>query len=261
MSEALVQAVLGRFHAFADGFLGGEEGDFAYTLKTRHTDKVAQLADAICEAEPLPDHVALAARIAAVLHDVGRFPQYRRFRSFRDRDTANHALLSVRHLLRENMLDGVPGEIRRLALGAVYLHNVRELPGSLRPDLLQAVRVVRDADKLDIMRIMVTHFSKEGPEHAEVSLDAKPSADEYTPAVYGLVLGRQPSDYRMIVWHNDFKLMILGWLYDFNFRSSLRLLLEMGHYRRIFGLLPDTPPMLALQRQLMDDLARRLEGA
>lgn len=261
MNDALVQAVRERFHAFAGGFLGADEGDFAYTLKIRHTDKVAALAEAICAHEPLPERVVLSARIAAVLHDVGRFPQYRQFRSFRDRDTANHALLSVRHLLRENMLDGVPAEIRRLVLGAVYLHNVRELPANLPPDLLLAVQVVRDADKLDIMRVMVKHFSHEGPEHAEVSLAAKPSADEYTPAVYDLVLARQASDYRMIVWHNDFKLMILGWLYDFNFRSSLRLLQDMGHYARIFDLLPDTPPFRTLRCQLMADLALRLEHA
>lgn len=261
MSQALIQDVRQRFHAYAASFLGGEEGDFAYSLKIRHTDKVAELADAICEEEPLPGHVILAARIAAILHDVGRFPQYRQFRSFRDRETANHALLSVRHLLRGNMLEGAPAHIRRLALGAVYLHNKRELPENLPPDLLQTVRVVRDADKLDIMRVMVNHFSQEGPEHDEVALAAKPSRDDYTQAVYDLVLARQASDYSMIVWHNDFKLMILGWLYDLNFRASLRLLLGMGHYRRIFDLLPDTQPIRTLRDQLMDDLAKRLERA
>lgn len=261
MSEELVAKMLRRFQTYASGFLGGEEGDFAYTLKTRHTEAVLAQATAICQGENLPADISLAARIGAVLHDVGRFPQYRQFRSFRDRDTANHALLSVRHLLREDMLRGVPGSIRRLVLGAVYLHNKKELPQRLHPELLQTVRVLRDADKLDIMRIMVNHFSKEGPEHAEVALEAKPSPDQYTRAVYDLVLARQPSDYRMIVWHNDFKLMILGWLYDFNFRSSLRLLRDQGQYQRIFTLLPDTPPLRTLRDQLMDDLAKRLDGA
>lgn len=261
MSEPLVQSVLERFHAYARGFLGNEEGDFAYSLKIRHTDEVSSLADAICKEEILPEHVKLAARLAAVLHDVGRFPQYRQFRSFRDRETANHALLSVRHLLRENMLEGVPAGIRKLVLGAVFLHNVRELPTGLPSDLLQTVRIVRDADKLDIMRVMVKHFTQEGPEHAEVSLAAKPSPTEYTPEVYDLVMARQASDYRMIVWHNDFKLMILGWMYDFNFRSSLALLRSLGHYLRLFDLLPDCPPIHVLRDQLLNDLAKRLEHA
>lgn len=260
-ADGLVALVGRRFHAFAAGYLGAGGDDFAYELKIRHTDEVLRLATEICRQESLPERVALAARLAAILHDVGRFPQYRQFRSFRDRDTANHAALSIRHLLREKMLAGVPRDIRKLVLGAVFLHNVRLVPADLPADLLATVRVLRDADKLDILRVMVVHFAQPDPAHPEVALDARPSPDQYSAQVYDAVLRREVSDYRHIIWHNDFKLMCLGWMYDLNHRASLRLLRDMGQFHRVFSLLPDTEPMRILRAQIDSDLAKSIEGA
>ncbi len=258
MSEAIVDRVAKRFQDFAEPYLS-EPGDaFAYRLKVEHTDRVRAIATDIASAACVPERVHLAARIAALLHDVGRFPQYRQYRTFRDAESANHALLSVRHALREDMLSDVPGDIRRLVLGAVFLHNVRTLPTTLPPDILAVARLVRDSDKLDIFSVMIAHFSQEDPEHPEVALHVKPHPTAYSQAVLTGLLNGETGDYRRIVWVNDFKLMVVGWLYDLNFQRSCQLLHDLGYLDTIFESLPKDPQLLDLRRQITDHLARRL---
>ncbi len=260
MSEVLVQRVADRFQAFAEPYLNEPGDGFAYRLKIEHTGRVRAIAADIASASGVSERVHLAARIAAVLHDVGRFPQYKQYRTFRDAESANHAGLSVRHALREDMLDSVPRDIRRMVLGAVFLHNVLTLPSTLPADTLAVARILRDSDKLDIYRVMINHFSQESPEHPEVALHLKPHPTAYSQAVLDGLLRGETGDYRNIVWVNDFKLMVAGWLYDLNFRHSCQLLKERGYLDFIFNTLPKDPPLVTLRQRIMDDLARKLSG-
>jgi hypothetical protein len=261
MSEALIELVAQRFRSFAEPFLAEPGDDFAYRLKVEHTGRVSAIAADIADASGVSERVGLAARLAALLHDVGRFPQYKEFRTFRDAESANHALLSVRHALRQDMLADVPRDIRRMVLGAVYLHNVRTLPATLPPETMAVARLVRDSDKLDIFSVMIAHFSEKDPKHPEVALHVKPHPTAYSQAVLEGLLNGETGDYRHIVWVNDFKLMVAGWLYDLNYAHSCKLLRERGYLDTIFDSLPADPQIVALRRQIMGHLAQRLASA
>lgn len=262
MSEALVQDVHARFLEFATPYLDEPGDGFAYRLKIEHTGEVMALAADIAAASGVSARAVLAARIAAVLHDVGRFPQYKQYRTFRDAESANHAALSVRHCLREKMLDSVPKDIRRLVLGAVYLHNVRSLPTrALTPEALAVARILRDSDKLDIYKVMIAHFSQETPAHPEVALHLRPHPTAYSQNVLDGLNRGETGDYRNIVWVNDFKIMVLGWFYDLNFRRSCQLLQDRGYLDTIFDTLPADPPLLDLRQRIKGHLARRLLDA
>ena len=261
MSEALVERVAQRFQDFTGPYLREPGDGFAYRLKVEHTNRVLAIATDIASASAVSGQVHLAARIAALLHDVGRFPQYKLYRTFRDAESANHAALSVRHTLRGNMLAGIPDDLKRLVLGAVILHNVRTLQDDLPPEALAVARIVRDSDKLDIFSVMIAHFSQESPLHPEVALHVTPHPTAYSPAVLEGLLQGETGDYRNIVWVNDFKLMVVGWLYDLNYRRSCQLLHDLGHLDTIFASLPDDPPIRELRGRIMAHLAHRLSGA
>ncbi|GAB6125562.1 HD domain-containing protein [Humidesulfovibrio idahonensis] len=261
MNDALVRAVSRRFEDFAAPFLNAPGDCFAYRLKVDHTLRVLTIAEDIVDAEKLPEHLVLASRLAALMHDVGRFPQYRDHRTFRDAVSANHAWLSVRHALRHKLLEGVPTAIRRLVLGAVYLHNKRTLPPLASKDLDTVSRVVRDSDKLDIYQVMIAHFSQETPEHPEVALDVKDEPLAYTRRVAEGLLHREPGDYREIIYINDLKMMAIGWLYDLNFRSSCRLLSDRGYLDTLFATVPSDPLLDSVRQHVRADLAERLSGA
>lgn len=261
MSDPLVNLVAERFKAFAGSYITDGEDAFAYRLKIDHTLRVLDIAERLCRDADLGAETTQASRLAAILHDVGRFPQYQRYRTFRDADSANHAALSVVHTLREGLLDRAPSPVRRLVLGAVYLHNKRFLPPLRSPALHTVARVLRDSDKLDIYSVMIAHFSQENPKHPEVALSVVDEPDRYTPSVLDSVLKRQHGDYRLIVYANDFKLMTIGWLYDLNFGASARMLQEKGYLDTLIDWLPKNEHISTLRRQVHEDLARKAEGA
>lgn len=261
MSHPLVRLVAERFERYSSHFLQYPGDDFAYRLKIEHTARVAAIAASITEAEKLTVKMALACRLAALLHDVGRFFQFYQYKTFRDELSVNHAKMSVQRILREGMLEGVPQDIRRLVLGAVYLHNKRRLPDRLSPELQTVARVVRDSDKLDIYSIMTAYFSQETPEHPEVSLDVKDEPALYSPKIIASLLRRESGDYKEIVYVNDFMIMNIGWLYDLNYRESFRQLKARGYLDTLFDLLPQDPTLLAFRQQIALDLAQKLNGA
>ena len=261
MSEALVERVAQRFQDFTGPYLREPGDGFAYRLKVEHTNRVLGIATDIASDSAVSGQVHLAARMAALLHDVGRFPQYKQYHTFRDAESANHAALSVRHALRGQMLADLPADLRRLVLGAVILHNVRILPATLPPETLAVARIVRDSDKLDIFSVMIAHFSQESPLHPEVALNVKLHPTAYSPAVLAGLLKGETGDYRQIVWVNDFKLMVVGWLYDLNYRRACQILQDLGYLDTIFDSLPQDPPILELRGRIMAHLAHRLSGA
>jgi hypothetical protein len=261
MNAGLAELVADRFAAFAAPYLAEPGDGFAYQLKIDHTARVVDLARRICTEEALQGDTAQAALLAAQLHDLGRFPQYRQYHTFRDADSANHAALSVTHVLRARVLEGAAKALRRTVLGAVYLHNKRNLPSGLPPRLDAAARVVRDSDKLDIYQVMLDYFAQDTPKHPEVALSVKEHPTAYSPAVLECLLARSSGDYAQLVWVNDFKLMTVGWLYDINFRSAFKILSERGYLDAVFASLPDEPGIRRVRAQAMDDLAQRVRGA
>lgn len=261
MNEALVRLVSERLDSYTAHFLDEPGDNFAYRLKIDHTQRVLGIAERIVSEEALPEHLCLASRLAALMHDVGRFPQYRQYHTFRDADSANHAGLSIRHALREKLLCDVPTDIRRLVLGAVFLHNKRSLPSLASHELKTVAQVVRDSDKLDIYSVMIDHFSQTKLQHPEVVLNVLDEPDKYTDAVLEALLKRAHGDYRSIIYINDFKLMIIGWLYDLNFRSSCKILKNKGYLDSLFETLPKHDKILEFRRQITKDIAQRLKGA
>ncbi|MBO5939770.1 MAG: HD domain-containing protein, partial [Kiritimatiellae bacterium] len=63
-------------------------------LKLHHTDMVVANAKAIIEGEGMDAETAEVCELAALLHDTGRYEQLRRYNTFRDSDSIDHAVFS-----------------------------------------------------------------------------------------------------------------------------------------------------------------------
>ena len=94
------------------------------------------------------------AELIGLLHDIGRFEQFKRYGVCEDRDTLDHALLGVQ-ILKENdyIYKFCPIEhLQDTMLIAIYYHNKFSLPdGYEGPNMVQS-RIIRDSDKLDILQ-------------------------------------------------------------------------------------------------------------
>jgi hypothetical protein len=232
----------GRFCRSYYSDIHGEQMNIA--LKEKHSQNVAENAFLIAGGELLGDNGLLVAEAAGLLHDVGRFPQYAKYKTFRDAISVNHGALGADTLREQGVLDRLPGNEREAVLKAVRFHNAFAVPDSEDELPRLFIRLVRDADKLDIWRIFSDYY--EGGE--EAGADAVPlglpDLPEYSREVLDAIMRREIAGLALVKTLTDLKLLQLSWVFDINFKASFRLAVERGSIHRMAAALPQTEDIL-----------------
>ncbi|MBT0892335.1 HD domain-containing protein [Geobacter hydrogenophilus] len=219
-------------------YTDNEEDNRNIRLKEEHTAKVCAVLELLADSLVLsPEDRRLAAAIA-LFHDVGRFEQYRRFHTFKDSSSINHAALGAQVLEEEEVLAGISEDDQRLILGSVGLHNVFRIPAALDERHRFFLRLIRDADKLDIWRVFIEFYRQPASERASAVSLGFPDNPECTSAVVATLLRGEMVDLAMLRTLNDFKLFQLSWVFDLNFPRSRELVQERGYVELLADTLP-----------------------
>lgn len=224
-------------------------------LKLRHTFAVLASAEGMSAEEDMPDDARRATLLAALYHDLARFEQYRRYRTFRDRESRNHGQWAVRILKAERRLEGESRAVRHMTMAAVAMHNRFALPPRLPAAVERVAHVVRDADKLDILRIMDAHLRGPGACNPTVVLQLPDRAGMASETVLRAALAGQVPAYADLTCVNDFRVLLGAWFYDMHFAGSRRQFVEDGHARNIVAGLPDDSLFGPVRARLLDALA------
>ena len=129
--------------------------------KILHTFRVAKAAQTIAEGLGMVADDVDLAWFLGILHDTGRFEQERRFGTYVDAISVDHAELGADILFLDGFIDryppeGLPEGWRELCETAVRLHNKLDLPSHLDPRTRLFCQLIRDADKTDIFRVVAT---------------------------------------------------------------------------------------------------------
>lgn len=214
-------------------------------LKEKHTQDVAAVMDELTAGEGLSQQERLIAAACALCHDLGRFVQYRRWRTFRDSDSDNHARLSVEVLREERLLENLTADEQLLIEEAVRFHNMLALPERYASPVDLFIRLIRDADKLDIWRVFLDLYHTPEDQRASAANLGFPDLPEVTPVCLAALVSGQIVRLEQVRVLNDFKLLQISWVYDLNFRTSYRLLLERCYLEKLAATLPDEPQIHA----------------
>ena len=135
-------------------------------LKVEHTLRVAELCERIARETGFTPAGVDLAWLCGLLHDIGRFEQLRRWDTFSDTASTSHAALGVEVLFGSEG-DGSAtdttgiihrfidpnNELEEVVRAAVGFHSNYQLPENLDVRTRALCDVVRDADKLDILRV------------------------------------------------------------------------------------------------------------
>ncbi|XXJ19953.1 HD domain-containing protein [Desulfovibrio caledoniensis] len=240
---------------FAESHLSGDAtNDYHIRLKLDHSMRVLDNGLAIIGDEGITGRTGELAAMACLYHDIGRFPQFARWGTFKDADSINHGRMGVLTLRRLDLPGGFTDREWRIIKGAVGLHNAKEVNPGLKGDLATMVGVVRDADKVDIFAVILDHLSSPHTPDQVVIHRLEEHPTRYTPAVYDMVMSGGPCDYGLLRYDKDFLLLLTGWLFSLNHGTSARLLRERGLVARTFELLPDTDEIKALEEKVFRHL-------
>jgi hypothetical protein len=230
-------------------------------LKEEHTMGVCANTRRIAAGIGLDAQTTMLTEVIALFHDVGRFPQYVRYRTFEDSRSVNHAVLGAKVLLERNVLRGLSVRERSLIVRTVALHNVFLLPSRLDDEVRLYTRIVRDADKLDIWRVFIELSDRDATNWPSAAGLGLPDTRAYSPEVLASLERREMVRLTSLRTLNDFRLLQLAWIYDLNFAPSLRMVLERNVVERLIGSIPQTDEILRAIVNLRNYVNERLEDA
>ncbi len=229
------------FRYVASFDMDAEEDRRTIEIKRVHTINVEENAELIALKEGMGKNNVLLARLSALLHDIGRFPQYARYRTFNDGSSVNHGELGEQVLQDEGILEGLPGladHEREAVLACVRYHNAYSMPDIEDECASRLLRVVRDADKLDVWRVMAEYYESAPAERSPAVANHLEDRPTYSQKMLRCLTTKRQcrlGDARVL---NDFKLMNLSWAYAVNFSSTCGFVIERGLIERIAATLP-----------------------
>ncbi|HKM33777.1 MAG TPA: HD domain-containing protein [Lachnospiraceae bacterium] len=126
-------------------------------LKVVHTYRVASLSEQIARNIQLSESDIELAWLIGMLHDIGRFEQLRRYDTFMDAESVDHAALGVEILFQDGEINHYVTDHTEDSMirTAIANHNLFCLPDNLTEREQTFCQIVRDADKIDILRVNV----------------------------------------------------------------------------------------------------------
>ena len=135
-------------------------------------------------------------------------------------------------------LQELSDEDAQLVRFAIQNHNKKEIAATEDRRQLLFARLLRDADKLDIYRVLSPYLSPEGADKAPRFIKSDASQLVSPDFVEAFAAGKQ-ADYKKLRTHGDRKLIRLMWVYDINYSWTLRKMVERGYIDLIIGYLPE----------------------
>lgn len=219
------------FDSYTDSFK--TEGNLLplQEMKRRHSKRVMGLACAIAESlEWSEENDMWLAHAVGLLHDIARFIQYRDYRTFSDRESFDHGDRGAEILVEEFDWEGIMPEDRNRILTAVRFHNKKEIPADITLSQYRWCALVRDADKIDVFRL-VQHKIDKGtisdalPKFRDSGMISQELADEVRKTGRG--------SYANAHSLQDFRLIQLTWALDLNYPVSVVTLKEERIFDRI----------------------------
>ena len=225
-------------------------------LKIDHTYRVADLCERIAGSLSLSEEMTEIAWICGMLHDIGRFEQVRRFHTFLDAESVDHAKLGAEILFGEEQLIRCFLEETKWdeqIRDAIYWHSAYQLPENLKEDPF--CRIMRDADKLDILRVNL-----ETPLEEIYNVTTKElRTSEVTPEVMEAVKGHHTvlrSKKKSPVDHVAGHICLT---FELAYPESRKILKEQGYLDRMLHFESENPVTCQQFETIREEMQRYLE--
>lgn len=252
MKQIQYQELQDFFKTYTRGFAEQANDPEPFQLKIAHTANVCENMAILAKSQKWTGERQYRALACALLHDIGRFHQYRKYETFSDAQSENHALLSVKVIKKQGLLKHLEKIERQQITTAVALHNVFALPPALHPEIRELTELLRDADKLDIFRVMVELYNGTVPGRTSFITHHLPDDGQISSKLITNIENRQLIDLRDVKTLNAMKLLQVSWIFDLNFPVSLELVRQRGYIESILSTMPQSPSLKNVSRAVAD---------
>ena len=239
-----MRELLTRMHTWMTRYMKSfysddEEVQRGILIKETHTGYVTTNCVELAKFLKLSTHDTQLAEIIGLFHDVGRFRQYSIYKTFNDADSEDHADLALKVIDELEFFTELTAEDLDVVKFAIQNHNKKTVAPCTDERKILFAKIIRDADKLDIYRVLEPFLAQENADKLPNFIKSKGRlvADISPDFVENFVSGEQ-ADYRKIRTNGDRKIVRLMWLYDINFSWTMRKIVERGYIEKFIAPLP-----------------------
>lgn len=208
-------------------------------LKETHTHRVCGETRLLADALKLNDNDIRIAETIALLHDVGRFEQFKKYRTYKDTTSEDHSSIGLRVINEERVLEDYAQQERVWIERAVEYHNKKALPEGLDEKTELFSKIIRDADKIDIYFLVTKNLEMYFANPCTFKLEIEfPDDPKCSPQILEAVEKGQLIEYSMLRTLSDAILLQIGWVYDMYFDATIRRVTEKGYLEKFIQWLP-----------------------
>ena len=164
------------------------------------------------------------AKVIGLLHDIGRFEQDKLYNSFKD-NQMDHGDYGVEVLKKTNLLKNtnIDESDYIVVYKSIKNHNKFEIEPNLTERELLFSKLIRDADKLDILYAL-------GNE--EIKGILKQDESLITDKLEKSFFNNQKGNIKDIKSNNDGLVITFCYIYDINFKETYQIIKENKYYEK-----------------------------
>ena len=247
--------------AFADYVKNYDVTDEKIKLKIDHTYRVCSLCQQIAAQSGFDENEIEIAWLTGLLHDVGRFEQLRRYGTFVDAKSIDHAEFGADILFKEGKIRDYVEDASEddLLEKAVRCHSAYRIPADYNEREQRFANLLRDADKIDILKVNIIVPLEEIYNVTTYDLKHCKVTDEVMQAFYeehAVLRSLKKTPVDNVVGH-------ISLVFELVYPISLKIMYEQGYLDKLMDFqseLAETNEQFAKIREKMHAYIKRMIG-
>ena len=196
------------------------------------------------------------AEISALFHDIGRL--WILLPENSEKNYSDHAQASLEYLESTEAYNQLDESTQHIIIQVIKYHNKPELPHKENETVLFYIKLLRDADKLDVWRSTSEYvMRKSGKPNIAIDLDLS-ERPAVTPSFCKIIIeGGIPNKSDLITF-NDFIIFQMSWIFDLHFKKSFQIVNQNQYIRHLYDSLPKNDNVIEIYRMIRIYIENRI---
>lgn len=247
----LVNNSINWFDNYCNSFANlTEQQQLNFGIKIEHSKRVAENAFNLATKLQWNEEDIHIAFLAGLLHDVGRFTQLLEHNTFNDEQSVDHATQSIKVLQDLRVTELIDNGISGILFSAIQNHNKFIIDSSLKGRELMHARLLRDADKLDILKVLSEYYVNRNGQANHTLTWELPKGLAVSPDAAKEILAGKMVSKKNVISEMDVKIMQLSWVFDLNYKPAFEYISRSRYLEVIYSTLPKNDLVIEIYRKI-----------
>ena len=195
--------------------------------KQQHSLRVMNISKEIATKLKLTQEDIDLATLIGLLHDIARFEQYTQFQTFKDLESFDHGDYGIKILEKDIRKYVETDKYDDIIKIAIKNHNKYQIEEGLKDKELLFAKIIRDADKLDILYEAVEMFWN----GIESQINSSKISEKILLQFKNNKLIKREKN-RSNVENIDSVISVIAFIFDINFKESFEILEKEDYINR-----------------------------